>query len=58
MAATDRHYDRHRTEAVIEDVLFMVVQGEHPERIAKRLGISLSYVREILRAKARQHGGR
>jgi len=49
------HLTRHRDEQLVENARFMLENGEHRERVAQRLGISLDGLEKALsRAKERE----
>ncbi len=44
---------RQSVEAVVEDVAWMLAHGEHPTRVAARLGRSVMAVEQLLRRERR-----
>ena len=44
---------RESVDAVVEDVAFLLAHGEHPTRIAARLGRTVTAVEQLLRRERR-----
>lgn len=44
--------DTHLSEAAVEDARFMLDNGEHIDRVAKRLGMSVDAVEKMLHRSA------
>jgi hypothetical protein len=54
VSTQDTRLDRHRTEILEENVLFLLETGQHPELVAKQVGVTPGYIEEMLRKQRRR----